>query len=146
MDVDQSNSLKRCSSAPQINNILQDQTPCPVTETTTILARWVWIFFLLAVCRVYLIAQGTTNHSVILCQSICTTSSSLLDEFQSINGQSVVKSCAENFTNSSRGVRSADSEGGQSRTWGPFCDADLTKLRRLDTHHGDMVIQRGTGQ
>lgn len=103
-------------------------------------------FFLLAVCRVYLIAQGTTNHSVILCQSICTTSSSLLDEFQSINGQSIVKSCAENFSNSSRGVRSANSEGGQSWTWGPFCDADLTKLRRLDTHHGDMVIQRGTGQ
>lgn len=39
MDVDQSNSLKRCSSAPQINNILQEQMTTPVTEPTTIVAR-----------------------------------------------------------------------------------------------------------
>uniref|UniRef100_A0A336LUU5 CSON001508 protein n=1 Tax=Culicoides sonorensis TaxID=179676 RepID=A0A336LUU5_CULSO len=39
MDVDQSNSLKRCSSAPQINNILQEQmsvVACPVTEAAPI--------------------------------------------------------------------------------------------------------------
>ncbi|XP_063704349.1 P2R1A-PPP2R2A-interacting phosphatase regulator 1 [Culicoides brevitarsis] len=44
MDVDQSNSLKRCSSAPQINNILQQEQvanaiPAPVAEPTANVAR-----------------------------------------------------------------------------------------------------------
>lgn len=50
MDVDQSNSLKRCSSAPQINNILQEQNavPSPLVDTsTTTVVRWVWDDFLL---------------------------------------------------------------------------------------------------
>lgn len=55
MDVDaSSNSLKRCSSAPQINNILPvPPTICPVTQANTTISMRYEKFVLLMLLPLY---------------------------------------------------------------------------------------------